>query len=116
MSDEAKPEVWYAHWQQKGDGCDYTIGCGHRFLRLEATDRESAEREALDRYHTVDSSRTEFDYYEIGQLRIFRVVEEHDLAAGIAARRREWQAANEAVAKAAKRKQLEALKAELSDD
>lgn len=32
--------------EQKGEGCDYTIGCGTRAREIEAVDREDALRQA----------------------------------------------------------------------
>ena len=39
--------MFYAHVQEMGEGCDYTIGCGHRLVKLKATTREEAEREVM---------------------------------------------------------------------
>lgn len=39
--------MFYAHVKQAGEGCDYTIGCGHKVVRLEAKTLMEAEREIM---------------------------------------------------------------------
>jgi hypothetical protein len=39
--------MFYAHVKQAGEGCDYTIGCGHKVVRLEAKTLLEAEREIM---------------------------------------------------------------------
>ena len=46
---DAKP-AYYLQLKQYGGGCDYTIGCGMRFEKLNANTREEALRAFLDTY------------------------------------------------------------------
>ena len=39
--------TFYAHLEQAGAGCDYTIGCGHKLVRLKAKTHMEAEREIM---------------------------------------------------------------------
>lgn len=42
--------IYYAHLDQGGEGCDYTIGCGHELRKLKTTgtmDEAEAELRAL---------------------------------------------------------------------
>jgi hypothetical protein len=39
--------MFYAHVQQGGPGCDYTIGCGHKLVPLKAATLVEAEREIM---------------------------------------------------------------------
>ena len=50
--------MFYAHVEEMGEGCDYTIGCGHRLVKLKATTREEAEREVMQ-----DDSEGEGRYF-----------------------------------------------------
>ena len=34
--------MFIAHVKECGEGCDYTIGCGHRLITLQATTKEEA--------------------------------------------------------------------------
>jgi hypothetical protein len=39
--------MFYAHLKQTGEGCDYTIGCGHKLVLLKAKTLMEAEREIM---------------------------------------------------------------------
>lgn len=103
---------YYAHLEQKGDGCDHTIGCGHALRRLKATTLEEARVEAL----LFDGGSDTESHYSfearIGELkgfkrvRILAVVEEHDLGADIAAKVAKLRGEQ---AEEVKRRQLEEL-------
>jgi hypothetical protein len=76
--------------KQSGYGCDYTIGCGLRFRRLQAQTMEDAKAEVLterlqnadDREDDTGASFTE----ERDEIRLWAVAEEVDLMPWLEAR------------------------------
>ena len=59
---------------QKGEGCDYTIGCGNTLWRLEANNREEAITELKDAV-LVDYDE-EWQERELGEIILFGVIDE----------------------------------------
>lgn len=50
--------TYYAYLKQKGDGCDYTIGCGNTLIDFEAdSDNEAKEKlkQIISQQYTGDS-------------------------------------------------------------
>lgn len=84
MTEGTKTIVYYAHLEQEGEGCDYTIGCGHALRRLDATTLADAKTEALahedpahEEEYTFKSRIESLDMLK--RVRVLEVVEEHDL-------------------------------------
>lgn len=74
MSD-ADPTTYGLVVTQRGDGCDYTIGCGTRFVPLpDAVDGAHAGRLAREYMHEDDASRLRHPDQEIESLLVVRVV------------------------------------------
>lgn len=83
--------TYYAHLQQNGEGCDYTIGCGHALRRLKATTLEAAKVEAVAHDDAANEEAYTFEsriesLEMLKRVRVLAVVEEHDLTAEIAAK------------------------------
>ncbi len=113
--------TYYAHLQQKGEGCDYTIGCGHALLRLRATTLEAAKVEALppadepsEASYTFESRIERLEMLK--SVRILAVIEEHDMSSDIAAKLAKLKEAHDAAEKEEKRRQIEKLQRELAED
>lgn len=113
--------TYYAHLQQKCEGCDYTIGCGHALRRLKATTLEAARVEAVahddapnEESYTFESRIESLDMLK--SIRILAVVEEHDLSGEIAAKLTKLREGRDAAKKEAKRLQIEKLQRELAED
>ena len=51
---------FYLLMKQRGTGCDYMIGCGMKYVRLEADSMNEARLEAAEEHHTSDNA----DYFE----------------------------------------------------
>jgi len=68
-------KTYKAHLCQAGEGCDYTIGCGHALIWLKASNMEEAKielaKEIKERYSSLES--------EIESAVIFEVTEEVEI-------------------------------------
>jgi len=86
--------IYYAHLDQGGEGCDYTIGCGHKLQKLKATSLDAArtEVEAL-----IDEDYSS-EMTEVAHVKILEVatVLELDVAARYQAIKEKRLAAEEA--------------------
>lgn len=102
-------DAFYAWYQGKGDGCDYTIGCNQRISRLVAASIPAAIEEACG------DEWSEYDDERIERITILRVTEEHDCVPHIASLRAERDSKEKQASVAAKRAQLERLKRELGE-
>lgn len=77
---------WICVMRQKGDGCDYSIGCGVKVAEVEANDFASAKAAALKATYLDEytGGKNDPSYYINGEgalksLRLFEVSEEMDL-------------------------------------
>lgn len=67
--------VYYVHLIQHGEGCDYTIGCGHRLRSLKAKTYPEAHAEVdalLKEEHTSEER-------EVEHVRILEVTNMHEV-------------------------------------
>lgn len=66
------PMKYIAYLKQKGEGCDYTIGCAHTVIDLEASSIEEAIKELtseiLDSYGSDEVMLDEVELYEVAQV------------------------------------------------
>jgi len=109
--------IYYALIKQVGEGCDYTIGCGRNWKRLEATTLEEATQEALTSVHITDFevSNERQPTREIESIQLLAVAEEHDLSAAIESKVQEDIQAWREQQRAAKLEQLKQLQRELGE-
>ena len=62
--------MFYAHVKQAGEGCDYTIGCGHKIVRLEAKTLMEAEREIMANDEEGDGDGYGSAHYLTGEAKL----------------------------------------------
>lgn len=58
---------YYAYLKQKGEGCDYTIGCGNTLIRIEA----NSDKEAISKLSEIIEERYSDDP-ELSNVSLFR--------------------------------------------
>lgn len=61
--------AFYLYMQQKGEGCDYTIGCAQKLIKLKSTipDKEGLKKEVLQLFedYGIGDDRTELKQFLI---------------------------------------------------
>lgn len=58
---------YYAYLKQKGEGCDYTIGCGNILVKIEA----SSDKEAVEKL-SKNIKENYFDEQELSSVKLFK--------------------------------------------
>lgn len=100
---------FYLHMSGGGEGCDYTIGCGHKFMRLDADTLEKARVAAMTEWHDHGAES------RCDAMHILTVSHVEDLAGLMSADREQRDAEKAAAALASKRAELARLKRELGE-
>lgn len=65
--------MFIAYLQQK-DGCDYTIGCGRKLIRLKSNTLAEATLEVKDYFYQINNRETNIDI-----VTIFEVITDNDM-------------------------------------
>lgn len=94
--------------QQKGEGCDYTIGCGKSYSVLASTNMEDAKKEAMEEILERTNSETEIEYAVIVEAKL-----DVSVFGEVAVKQR--LAETQEYERSKKREQLEKLKRELGE-
>lgn len=103
---------FYLHMSGGGEGCDYTIGCGHKLMRLDANTLEKARVAAMREWHDHGAEGPDGGCTE---MHILTVAHVEDLAGLMSADRERRNAEKAAAALASKRAELARLKRELGE-
>jgi hypothetical protein len=106
--------IYFVHLDQGGEGCDYTIGCGHSLQRLKAgsIDAARAEVEALIA-EDYSSEMTEVAHVKILEV---ATVLELDVAAHYQALKEQQRVAEAARRLKSEREEFERLKQKFGGD
>jgi hypothetical protein len=101
--------MFYLWMEQRGEGCDYTIGCGQKLLKLKGDSIEAAREDA----------KRQFDYHGVYDERSLKSAVILSFAEDALELARDFEKAKEQVRAdyelARKREQLEKLKRELGE-
>lgn len=113
---------WLCVREQRGEGCDYSIGCGKDFDIIEADDLKEAKRLAIKASFMEEALSGECDpsYYISGEgalksWNLYKISGEHDLMPLLAAAGVEYKKVVEDDAKARRRAEFEKLRQEFGD-
>lgn len=60
-------KTFYLYMKQKGEGCDYTIGCAQKLVRLDAETLQDAIEEVKDVWFNPDDRRYGRGDYELSE-------------------------------------------------
>jgi len=106
--------IYYAHLDQGGEGCDYTIGCGHALRKLKADSLDAARAEV----EALISEDYSSEMTEVAHVKILEVatVLELDVAAHYQPLKEKRQVAEEARRLKSEREEFERLKQKFGGD
>ena len=72
--------MYKAHIKGMGEGCDYTIGCNHVVIDIDATCMDEAEDKMRAMFeYNEEEDRLEYDIDTIASVKIFEITQESHL-------------------------------------
>lgn len=100
-----------AYVKQRGEGCDYTIGCGLAIYEPKATTLDEATAEVLREYPPVNHEGKR----DIASIMLYEVAVTYNLSEAIDVEIERLSVERKAEALAEKKRKLEALRREVED-